>query len=78
MASASAIYSTNRCQNVKLCDVPVGQTVIMPAHSGARFTVLEHITGRGGPETHLVRVQREGSPYEETDNGQADVEPAES
>ena len=50
----------------------------MPVHAGARFTVLEHIPGRSGPESHLVRLQRVDSPYEETDNGQTDVQPAES
>ena len=61
---------------MKLYDVPVGQTVIIPAHGAARFTVLEHIPGRSGPDSHLVRLQRVDSPYEETANGQTDVEPA--
>ena len=61
---------------MKLCDVPVGQTVIFPAYADARFTVLDHTPGRIGPQSHLVRLQPVDGTYEQTDNGQADVEPA--
>lgn len=63
---------------MKLCDVPVGQSVRKPGRPDAIFTVLEHIEGRSGPHSHLVRLQPADSPYEETENGQADVDPVES